>query len=318
MPRRRGHLPINPSPAHPDTGELLYLKRGMQLWKESYIKTKKFSVSKSLIDFGFRERETGKKYQLRSGSLAIVNEAVDANINILDGMASKSPVSGALSKTSTNQIPVSVHESFLDHGSTRESISNMNENSRIQVPVRVHNNIPYYGSSRQNIPKIPRPVEPPVRIWPREPLPSNRSRIYPDYGTRSSSDVERLYVGQQPLDERLITFGILPERNPQRITSGTSPLLPVHARSGSHRTSSETSPLLPVHAQPPADQSSWSETLGLCFVFLILVLFGAFICYMAYWIHRWGGWYALLSLVFICFMACWIFGWGPCTHGLED
>lgn len=312
------HLPVDPSPAHPDTGQLLHLKDGLQLWKKSYIKIgRTFWIPISHIGYHYRDRETGQRFQLRSDSLAVVVEAIDISIDALDAMASKSPVSGALSKTCTNQIPVSVHESILDYGSTREPISNMNENSKIQMPVRVHDNIPDYGSSRQNIPKIPRLVEPTTRIWPREPLPSNGPRLYPDYAVRSSSDVERLYVRQQPPNEQLITIGIPPNRNPQGITSETSPLLPVHAQSQSHRTS-ETSPPLPVHAQSPADQCGWSDFFAACLGSLIFVLFGAFICYMAYWIHRLGGWYALLFVVFICFMAYRIFGWGSCTHGLED
>ncbi|KAL2054662.1 hypothetical protein ABVK25_004965 [Lepraria finkii] len=85
---RAAHLPIHPSPAHPDTNELLFLEDDLQLQNKSYVKTKeRYWVPISLVRFRYCDKKSGKKYKLRSDSFQKVVSAVDIGIPIRQTIA---------------------------------------------------------------------------------------------------------------------------------------------------------------------------------------------------------------------------------------
>lgn len=72
------HLPIHPSPAHPDNGILLFLDRGLKLPKKTYVKTEKtFSLQWKLLQAEYGEPRTGRRYRLKPDSFAKLLQHVD-------------------------------------------------------------------------------------------------------------------------------------------------------------------------------------------------------------------------------------------------
>ena len=68
---RAFHLPIHPSPAHPDNGILLSLDHGRKLPKKTYVKTEKtFSIQWKLLQADYGEYKTGRRYKLKPDSFA--------------------------------------------------------------------------------------------------------------------------------------------------------------------------------------------------------------------------------------------------------
>jgi len=81
------HLPIHPSPPHPDTNELLFLHGDLQLSKNSYIKTRtRYWVPLSHVRLDYRNIKSGQRFRLRADSLAKVRKAVDLSIPVKNGM----------------------------------------------------------------------------------------------------------------------------------------------------------------------------------------------------------------------------------------
>ncbi|KAL9070755.1 MAG: hypothetical protein Q9161_004689 [Pseudevernia consocians] len=66
---RAFHLPIHPSPVHPDNGILLYLDEGLELRRKTYVKTETpRRIPWDLLQKDYRERKTSKRFRLRPES----------------------------------------------------------------------------------------------------------------------------------------------------------------------------------------------------------------------------------------------------------
>ena len=66
---RAHHLPIHPSPVHPDNGVLLFLDQDLELPKKTYVNTKtQRSIRWELLQTNYREQRTGKGFRLRQDS----------------------------------------------------------------------------------------------------------------------------------------------------------------------------------------------------------------------------------------------------------
>lgn len=87
---------------HPDTNELLHLERGMQLRKESYLKThQRYRVPISLIEPYDRN---GIKYRLDSQSLEIVSLCVDLGRPIKEPLAVLQPMKPSIYQSSYSLV----------------------------------------------------------------------------------------------------------------------------------------------------------------------------------------------------------------------
>lgn len=72
------HLPIHPSPAHPDSGKLLFLEDGLCLNKNTNVKLEtRYLVPTSLINFRYRDSRSRQKFRLQPQSLKTVLSAVN-------------------------------------------------------------------------------------------------------------------------------------------------------------------------------------------------------------------------------------------------
>lgn len=167
------HLPIAPSPAHPDTGELLFLKSSLQLQKNSYIKTKtKYWVPTSLIKHGYHDRGSGKKYKLQTKSLTKVLDAIDADTSIEYAMVSE----GA-------------------------QFSALNGQLADRTPPLAPRGVPFYGSVHQTDSNLHQPAKPLSKTSPTTPLPPAKIVQYPANYTSTSAggpaDFTRHYVRNQ-------------------------------------------------------------------------------------------------------------------------
>lgn len=136
---RAFHLPIHPSPVHPDNGVLLFLDEGLELRKKTYVKTEfQRSISWELLQPEYREQRTGKQCRLRPDSFA----------KLLDYIGLEAPVRHGKSKAL--KLPRHVSVDYTLGWDLPESIK--------------ANNLAQYGS-------INRPTVPPPRVpeWPRVP-----------------------------------------------------------------------------------------------------------------------------------------------------
>ena len=73
--QRDHHLPISPSPAHPDNGILLFLQNSAELRKKSYIKTeRKYTINVASLD---PYCSSGKEYKLKESSNSILKAYIN-------------------------------------------------------------------------------------------------------------------------------------------------------------------------------------------------------------------------------------------------
>ncbi|KAF6219505.1 hypothetical protein HO133_003974 [Letharia lupina] len=188
IPRiRASHLPIHPSPVHPDNGILLFLDQDIELRKMSYVNTESpRQIEWALLQRHYREQRTGERFRLRPDSFA----------KLLDYIGSEAPLGRG-----TSVAPQSPLHPSTTYSPGWDLLESMKANSLAQ-----------YGSiNRPTVP--PRRISEPARYLVRAPTATSTLQAVARSREGAAAEVDR-YLAQRREARRHETRAILPTHRP--------------------------------------------------------------------------------------------------------
>ena len=286
---RAKHLPIHPSPAHPDTGALLHLKGNLNLPKNSNVKLdRRYNIPISLINLNYRHSHTGKRYKLITPSLALLRSHVDDSVETLnvDGnflISEGHPLLPSLSDSSPIQSykPSQPSDPSLSQQVSRYgSIPSTNASaSSTRIPQRGHErvNIPSVSTQRHQSPIYGTTTHPPLR--------QKAPESYHPYSNLTSADIDEanrhLFTHQSPtrLPPRDITIPINSNLQDHRLYGG------IERDRYAAMQREMLQRVRPAGAVERRDAPRRRDSV--CVGFLVLVVLGFFLG-LAFWIRKAG------------------------------